>query len=26
MSVNVEIDTGHSRLPFMSGQTKETKK
>ncbi len=25
MSVNVEIDTGHSRLPFMSAQAKETK-
>lgn len=23
MSVNVEIDTGHSRLPFMSAQAKE---
>ena len=26
MSVNVEIDTGHSRLPFMAKQAKETKK
>jgi membrane fusion protein (multidrug efflux system) len=26
MSVNVEIDTGHSRLPFMSAQAKEIKK
>jgi len=26
MSVNVGIDTGHSRLPFMSAQAKETKK
>ena len=26
MSVNVEIDTGHSRLPFMATQAKETKK
>jgi membrane fusion protein (multidrug efflux system) len=26
MSVNVEIDTGHSRLPFMSTQAKEPKK
>ncbi len=25
MSVNVEIDTGHSRLPFMSAQAKESK-
>ena len=25
MSVNVEIDTGHSRLPFMSAQAKEEK-
>jgi len=25
MSVNVEIDTGHSRLPFMSAQAKEAK-
>ncbi|HET7804180.1 MAG TPA: HlyD family secretion protein [Pseudolabrys sp.] len=25
MSVNVEIDTGHSRLPFMSAHAKETK-
>ena len=25
MSVNVEIDTGHSRLPFFSAATKETK-
>jgi len=25
MSVNVEIDTGHSRLPFMAAQAKETK-
>jgi len=25
MSVNVEIDTGHSRLPFMSAQAKEKK-
>jgi len=25
MSVNVEIDTGHSRLPFMSVQAKEAK-
>jgi len=24
--VNVEIDTGHSRLPFMATQAKETKK
>jgi membrane fusion protein (multidrug efflux system) len=26
MSMNVEIDTGHSRLPFMSAQAKEIKK
>jgi membrane fusion protein, multidrug efflux system len=26
MSVNVEIDTGHSRLPFMSAQAKEKTK
>jgi membrane fusion protein, multidrug efflux system len=26
MSVNVEIDTGHSRLPFMSAQSKENAK
>jgi len=26
MSVNVEIDTGHSRLPFTSAQAKEAKK
>ncbi|HET7166703.1 MAG TPA: HlyD family secretion protein [Pseudolabrys sp.] len=26
MSVNVEIDTGHSRLPFAPAQAKETKK
>jgi membrane fusion protein, multidrug efflux system len=26
MSVNVEIDTGHSRLPFMSAQAKEKAK
>jgi membrane fusion protein, multidrug efflux system len=26
MSVNVEIDTGHSRLPFMSAQAQEAKK
>jgi membrane fusion protein (multidrug efflux system) len=25
MSVNVEIDTGHSRLPFMSAQAKDAK-
>jgi membrane fusion protein (multidrug efflux system) len=25
MSVNVDIDTGHSRLPFMSAQARETK-
>jgi len=25
MSVNVEIDTGHSRLPFLSAQAKEPK-
>jgi membrane fusion protein (multidrug efflux system) len=25
MSVNVEIDTGHSRIPFMSAQAKEKK-
>jgi len=25
MSVNVEIDTGHSRLPFMSAQAQEAK-
>ena len=25
MSVNIEIDTGHSRLPFMSVQAKEAK-
>jgi membrane fusion protein (multidrug efflux system) len=25
MSVNVEIDTGHSRLPFVSAQAKEVK-
>jgi membrane fusion protein, multidrug efflux system len=25
MSVNVEIDTGHSRLPFLSAQAKEVK-
>ena len=25
MSVNVEIDTGHSRLPFMSAHAKETR-
>jgi len=25
MSVNVEIDTGRSRLPFMSAQARETK-
>jgi len=25
MSVNVEIDTGHSRLPFMSAQAKDVK-
>ena len=25
MSVNVEIDTGHSRLPFMSARAKEAK-
>jgi membrane fusion protein (multidrug efflux system) len=25
MSVNVEIDTGHSRLPFTSGDAKESK-
>lgn len=25
MSVNVEIDTGHSRLPFLSAQAKEAK-
>jgi membrane fusion protein (multidrug efflux system) len=25
MSVNVEIDTGHSRLPFMSASAKEAK-
>ena len=25
MSVNVEIDTGHSRLPFMSAQAREAK-
>jgi membrane fusion protein (multidrug efflux system) len=25
MSVNVEIDTGHSRLPFMSAHAQETK-
>jgi multidrug resistance efflux pump len=25
MSVNVEIDTGHSRLPFMSAQAQEQK-
>jgi membrane fusion protein (multidrug efflux system) len=26
MSVNVEIDTGHSRLPFARTQAKEPKK
>ena len=25
MSVNVDVDTGHSRLPFMSAQARETK-
>jgi hypothetical protein len=25
MSVNVDIDTVHSRLPFMSAQARETK-
>ena len=25
MSVNVEIDTGHSRLPFMSAHAQEAK-
>jgi membrane fusion protein (multidrug efflux system) len=26
MSVNVEIDTGHSRLPFAPARAKEPKK